>query len=394
MYVQKVHIENIRCIENLTMEFPANPAGWHVIIGDNGQGKSTILRGIAVTLLHNTDHIKPFWAEWLNKNKKQGEIEVLIKRTLNYKDTSSNFCDFKNGIYYSTQDNRLHTNLKLNIEGYAGNNWFSMSFGANRTFSYEDKDTSDYSTNAHLSLLDEEYRFSKITSWLKNLYKRNGKLEWIKTILNTELLPNGITFKGVEEVPKSDDLSVVFEKEGMPLSILELSDGYRSILILTLEIIRQSKYFFEDDDYIFGNIKKGVMNIPISGAILIDEIDAHLHPNWQVKIGQWFTKYFPNIQFIVTTHNPLICRAIGDNGTIWKVENGSAREITGTEKLKLRYGNILDAYGTGEFGEENIMISEEAKTLKKEMLMLNEKEMYGFINEEQQRRLTELREIF
>ena len=46
-----------------------------------------------------------------------------------------------------------------------------------------------------------------------------------------------------------------------------------------------------------------------SGVVLIDEIDAHLHPEWQREIGFWLKRHFPNIQFIVTTHSPIICQA-------------------------------------------------------------------------------------
>jgi predicted ATP-dependent endonuclease of OLD family len=45
MYLQKVTIHNIRSITDLEMEFP-NPAGWHVLIGENGSGKSSIIRAI------------------------------------------------------------------------------------------------------------------------------------------------------------------------------------------------------------------------------------------------------------------------------------------------------------------------------------------------------------
>ncbi|MFN0201988.1 MAG: AAA family ATPase [Bacteroidia bacterium] len=389
MHIQKLEIENIRCIEKLTMQFPENPAGWHVLIGENGSGKSTILKAMAATLLKTANHITPIWNSWLRKDAQEGNIILAIQKS----------DDDRNSDAANTPTFNTHLKIKKNqpsekerdITKYGGNGWFSMSFGVNRSFSSEDKDTENHHTNAHLSLLEEEYRFSKITSWLKNLYQRNGKLGWIKTILNTELLPNGITFVGVKEVENSDDLKVVFEKEEQELGLMDLSDGYRSVLILTLEIIRQVKHFFPDDNYVFGNIKKGEMNFPISGVILIDEIDAHLHPTWQVKIGEWFTKYFPNIQFIVTTHSPLICRAIGEKGTIWKVENGGAREITGIEKLRLRYGNILEAYDT--FGGA-LSTSKEAKKLRNRLAQLNIRSIQGKITSEEEAEREDLRTFF
>ena len=52
MYINKVTIDNIRSIEHLEMEFPNGAeAGWHVLLGANGAGKSTIVRAIAAALI-------------------------------------------------------------------------------------------------------------------------------------------------------------------------------------------------------------------------------------------------------------------------------------------------------------------------------------------------------
>ena len=50
MYIKSLNIKNIRSIHDFAMEFE-NPAGWHVLIGDNGAGKSTIIRSIALALV-------------------------------------------------------------------------------------------------------------------------------------------------------------------------------------------------------------------------------------------------------------------------------------------------------------------------------------------------------
>lgn len=92
------------------------------------------------------------------------------------------------------------------------------------------------------------------------------------------------------------------------------------------------------------------MNIDVTGVVLIDEVDAHLHPTWQTRIGQWFTKYFPNIQFIVTTHSPLVCRACekgryGDDSLPGNRKFLSG-EVVGEDKNKLINGEKrLGAHG-------------------------------------------------
>ena len=67
----------------------------------------------------------------------------------------------------------------------------------------------------------------------------------------------------------------------------------------------------------------GKLKIVRSGVVMIDEIDAHLHPEWQREIGFWLKGHFPNIQFLVTTHSPIICQAADENGLFVLPEPGS-----------------------------------------------------------------------
>jgi hypothetical protein len=176
---------------------------------------------------------------------------------------------------------------------------------------------------------------------------------------------------------------------------VQLSDGYRSILSLTFELIRQlvrvygAKAVFED-------ISKGKMQIPLPGVVLIDEIDAHLHPTWQTRIGEWFLQYFPQLQFIVTTHSPLVCRAC-HKGSIWRLaapgSDQTSGEVTGLDKDRLVYGNVLDAFGTEVFGQ-NVTRSEYAQDKRKRLATLNIKSLQGAITEPEEKELDELKAIF
>ena len=57
----------------------------------------------------------------------------------------------------------------------------------------------------------------------------------------------------------------------------------------------------------------GIENpLEASGVILIDEIDLHLHPKWQREILRKLHEVFPNVQFIVTTHSPIILQGASD----------------------------------------------------------------------------------
>ncbi|MEY4937029.1 MAG: hypothetical protein RIS64_3388 [Bacteroidota bacterium] len=55
MHIHKIEIKNIRSLSHVVMAFP-NPAGWHVVIGDNGLGKSSLLRAIAIGMIDTNDY--------------------------------------------------------------------------------------------------------------------------------------------------------------------------------------------------------------------------------------------------------------------------------------------------------------------------------------------------
>ena len=54
--------------------------------------------------------------------------------------------------------------------------------------------------------------------------------------------------------------------------------------------------------------RRAILDTP--GIVLIDEIDMHLHPSWQRDSTAGFTKAFPKVQFIVTTHSPQVLGSV------------------------------------------------------------------------------------
>jgi DNA repair exonuclease SbcCD ATPase subunit len=72
MYLNKIHIKNIRSIADFEMNFQ-NPAGWHVIIGDNGAGKSTIVRSIALGIIgpYDSKALRLTLSDWKSRNTEE-----------------------------------------------------------------------------------------------------------------------------------------------------------------------------------------------------------------------------------------------------------------------------------------------------------------------------------
>ncbi|RKH01392.1 ATP-binding protein [Corallococcus carmarthensis] len=412
MYVKEVHLSNIRSIESLVWALPDHPGpGWHVIIGDNGAGKSSFLRSIALALVgpDEAKALRQDWNEWLRGNELNGSIRLQLAPTPDY-DLIVGIPETPNAPYFLdlrfsrslTEVRPLHSSSATSAPEHSvwgnGSGWFSASYGPFRRFTGGDLEQEKlFHLNPklarHLSVFGESVALSESLEWLKLLqFKKlendseGNLLEPLKQFINQpDFLPNearleSISSKGVRFV----------DGNGCAVPVENLSDGYRSILSMTFELIRQlARTYGGNELFAPGD----ATTIVVPGVVLIDEIDAHLHPMWQRRVGRWFREHFPNIQFIVTTHSPLICQA-ATVGSVFRLPRpGSDEEaemITGVALDRLLYGNVLDAYSTGVFGDV-VLRSDEGMEKLERLATLNQKELAQGLSSEEQAEQQQLR---
>jgi len=144
-----------------------------------------------------------------------------------------------------------------------------------------------------------------------------------------------------------DSKKVLLRREGQPdTQFQDLSDGYRSMLSLSIDLLRWLTKAFPH--------QPNLMDCP--GVVLIDELDTHLHPKWQREIGFWLREKFPNIQFIVGTHSPFLAQ-VADEGP------KDTPHQTGSSNVKL----METAHGVTAFPAE-----ENARLLSPEQILQGE----------------------
>lgn len=293
--------------------------------------------------------------------------------------------------------------------------WFSASYGPFRRLigdKFQWKNLYNVAPRAatHITLFDESATLADVLDWVKNLalhrYKNQEPPQVEDPGPESARIFNGIRHFINEsklllgkahffDVNNKGEL-IFRNANNHDVTVAQLSDGFRSILGVVLDLVRQLIRVYGVDK-VFPPGRSDITTFPLPGVVLIDEVDAHLHPTWQTRIGQWFTKHFPEMQFIVTTHSPLICRAC-EHGTIWRLpppgSEGGIEQITGAEKDRLVYGNVLDAYETQAFGA-HMSRGEEGRHAQKEYLDLYYKRLYNVpMNEEEQARLEQLEAVF
>jgi len=253
----------------------------------------------------------------------------------------------------------------------------------------------------HLSAFGENVALGESLLWLQDLeIKKLAKddeaeeAEEIQKAVITFINEAGLLPHGARIANVSPERVDIVDGHGFQVAVEEMSDGYRSILSLTFELMRLMFWAFGTDTALDGiDTDAGTIDLP--GVVAIDEIDAHLHPAWQQRIGDWFVTRFPEMQFLVTTHSPIICRT-ARQGSVWVLpapdSDAEPRRVVGTELDRLVDGNVLDAYSTELFGEE-VTRSEQSKEKLVRLARLNRKRLKRRLSVKEQRELEHLRTV-
>ncbi len=372
MYLWEVDIKNIYGIEHFKIQFkPGQEAGWHVLIGENGSGKTSILYCMACALL--VERMKPALTgqpRLIRNGQNHGSIAINVPTNSDKIDVQNHFLKFEmnfsrtNPANGTGQDaNELKVDDKKNVSQIV-DRIFAVAYSTYRDFRGGNDEFFQGRMRNFRNLFLKPQGFEHLSQWFKDRIveihgtdddeaKQSDKLlEAIFGMVNhSKILPGGFTM--LPEI--TVDGPMVADASGFKAPASDISEGVRSVLGLTLDILVSMVNFYTAKRFLEAYIpESGSINLP--GIFLIDEIDAHLHPSWQTEIGTQLMRIFPKVQFIVTTHSPLICRA-ADRGSIWKLPalgTGQVEEVTGIEKDRLVFGNVLDAFGTELFGSEPV----------------------------------------
>lgn len=422
MHVKSIKIRNIRSFVSLDWELSEGElGGWHVIIGDNGAGKSTFLRCFALALCgpKEIQGLRENWDTWPRMGAENPECSIKLKlndaadwdkwqgqgrKTENY------FLSCGLVIKRCQESETSVAAAKFNDDPTRHvwskkPGWFSASYGPFRRFTGGDAEKkSVFYTHSvlgrHLTVFGENVALTESLEWLSQLRfeeldknpSSGALLKSIQAFINQpDFLPHGVRFAEV------NSKAVIFQNpDGINIDVTRLSDGFRSVLSMTFELIRQISGCYNTSG-IFRQNDDGTITVEAPGVVLIDEIDAHLHPTWQRKIGFWLTKHFPKLQFIVTTHSPLVCQA-AEKGTIFRLPTPGSTQtdvgfVKGPSRERLIHGDVLDAYGTELFGKE-VDRSDLAKEKLEELALLNQKAAQGSLTAAEAATQIQLKQAF
>jgi energy-coupling factor transporter ATP-binding protein EcfA2 len=348
MYLKKVVIENVKCFGRAELDLMGSdgqPKRWNVILGENGTGKSTLLQAIAMALMGPDPANRLARLDgWTRSSQTRGKLVVEVTVGANDQLTERGrprrepyiasyavtgnaevsiagvLYDRPTLVFEGTRDQLNSLKRGLLSEKSAG--WFAAGYGPFRRLLGGAPDTirlmyPGQKEARFITLFREDAALEDLTDWLTRLDHRSRedteagqRAQRIKDIVKDvvdHLLPAGVELSRIG--PDGAFFDTPYRTDtAMP----DLSDGYRSMLALAADLLRRLDETFERvEDWIDDDGR-----ITAEGVVLIDELDAHLHPVWQRQIGFWLPEQFPKLQFIVATHSPFIPQA-ADANALW-----------------------------------------------------------------------------
>ncbi len=354
MQIDSLYIENFRPFKDLRINFNSN---LNVIIGLNGAGKTAILDSIAIGFV-------PFITKLSKANLLSNENQLFIKDTdlhfgadkvlVNiYINDNSRYCKwyvgkdfikFKNVNNYTylkeytdeilkqLEENPL-TNIpiisyysisRMNIDDTIKVTSSKSRYEYNQFLAYKKSlFTGVNSFNDFIIWFEEEEGYEdKVRLETDNKY-RNPKLQVVRNAIETflngfESVPSSYKNLRIKKERNDNNIkyrnhivsSLVIKKNDIDFQLEQLSSGEKMMLMLVVDIARRL------------SIANPSLENPLlgEGIVLIDEIDLHLHPQWQREIIPSLTNTFSNCQFIITTHSPQIVSRVKKEN-IFIIEN-------------------------------------------------------------------------
>jgi AAA domain, putative AbiEii toxin, Type IV TA system len=343
MYINRIALKNFRTFRSTRIDFvhadqrfagmppvgsrgrpgidvpPPRFPNINLLLGNNGAGKTTLLKAIAIAALGPAvvDANLPIYRLIRREPGAQpatgaaGEARIEAGFTAHEQDAHGSAIpdgtpeleseisiqrmgDVERVRWVHPEEKPWHPIYSAESDAY-----FFVGYGATRRVERNDRldpgarQSSSFARAQRIrSLFEEAYSLIPLSFWLPPLESADRRrFAEVQHLIDQLLEGTGYSFTGIREQGE-----YLFAKGGMKIPFPALSDGYRAYLGWIGDLL----YHIEQ------TCPSGRKLVENRGIVMVDEIDLHLHPKWQMDVLPILAGALPNLQFVVTSHSPLI----------------------------------------------------------------------------------------
>jgi uncharacterized protein (TIGR02646 family) len=318
--ISRIEIRNFKILKHLDLDFP-EPTNlntpWLMLLGENGLGKSSVLQAVSLALMGSSyrDSLDVDARRMVSWGASEGSVRVHLTGN---EPVELRFSNRSPEFESTPQEPQVllmaygATRLLPRLAGAATGPVYGPARGTRfaNVDNLFDPFTALSEPRTWLNELDEK-DFHTVARCLKELFPVRG-------IEHFERQPGGVHVR-------------VF---GRTLTLEQLSDGYQSVLALATDMMQVLLHRWPAVEI-------------AEGIVVIDELEAHLHPSWRMRIVKSLKQVFPRLQFLATTHDPLCLRGLEDGEAI-VVRRNAENEIFLLDDLPSIKGLRVDQLLTSE----------------------------------------------
>jgi energy-coupling factor transporter ATP-binding protein EcfA2 len=333
VYFLSLEVEDVLCFKDRQVldltDGEGKPKQWTVILGDNGVGKTTLLRCLAGMemevdlgmgdtvdywpMLGNSSIAEDWSYELLVCAEEVESVPVLIAKVLCDGDLSASKKTMRQGYYEGEIE--LHIGCgggSLSMPDKFEEHLICYGYGAIRNLGKVSLAESLESPNS-LSLFSEGTSLINAEEWLLQTdYAARTASGSLRSRLEHQLSQIIEILKRI--LPDIEDIRIAPADEETPRPRAEFLTPYGWVHINSLGLGYRTAIAWMVDLAVrlFRRYPQSADPLTEPAIVLVDEIDLHLHPKWQRTIMDFLSDRFPNTQFIVTAHSPLVVQAAQD----------------------------------------------------------------------------------
>ena len=326
--ISGISIRNFKGIETLDLDVPEGPEGQRgipgalTLLGENAAGKSSVLEAVALALLGTSQigFLKLDGKAFLRRETR-GDVEMLHPAEVGVRLTDGHEVRLRidgNGRFFG--DDQPATVLV----GYGPRRFFEQKRNVKR-----------FSAPWHRirSMFDPAVTLPHPSKWLLSCSQQHFNIA-VRALRTLLVLPDqAIVRRSIYEDPGGSD--ILFELNGRVEQLSRLSEGYKAVVAMGVDIMREMLEYWPDLE-------------TARGTVLIDELDTHLHPRWKMRIASRLRTALPNVQFLTSTHDPLCLRGYYD-GEVQVLRRGEDSRVERVQDLPNVRGLSVQQILTSEF---------------------------------------------